>query len=296
MARFKPEQRHLMVDAVNRVGNKSLVARVFGVTRRTLKRWCKRAKDKRIKYLKDKPRKTKDRKISLDVECAILALRNTFSWGTAKIQQGLICLPEFMKSIFVTPVIQGFKLSRTAINNVLKKHKINGYINTSKTWKFFRASKPDELWQLDPKGPFSIQGQKHWWIICIDDYSRYMLPVKHFTHAPSIPEITTWLQPLIQKRKPESILTDNNPFKKSWARWCKKNKINPLFAHPYYPQDKGKVERAIRTISEEFIKLLKKFPQWFNKLTEYTHWYNHKRYHRGIQNYPAQLYPHQLDT
>jgi len=61
-------------------------------------------------------------------------------------------------------------------------------------------------------------------------------------------------------------------------------------AHPYYPQDKEKVERTIRNVAEEFIYLLKKFPEWLQgKLEEYHKWYNNKRYHRGIHTIPAEL-------
>ncbi|MGB7533537.1 MAG: integrase core domain-containing protein [Halobacteriota archaeon] len=109
-----------------------------------------------------------------------------------------------------------------------------------------------------------------------------MLIAEQFDHAPTSIEITKLLEKLPQK--PEKILTDNGPqFIEKWKRWCNENHIDPLFAHPYYPQDKGKVERAIRNVSEEFIYLLKKFPLWRNgKIKEYREWYNNKRYHRGI--------------
>lgn len=78
-------------------------------------------------------------------------------------------------------------------------------------------------------------------------------------HDPTTIEITNLLEEL--PRKPENILTDNGTqFKKKWKKWCKKRCIKALFTHPYYPQDKGKVERAIRNVSEEFVNLLKKFP------------------------------------
>jgi len=35
--------------------------------------------------------------------------------------------------------------------------------------------KPNELWQLDIKGPFKIENKKYYFVICIDDYSRYLL-------------------------------------------------------------------------------------------------------------------------
>ena len=98
-------------------------------------------------------------KITIEVEIMILYLRTTFAWGTARIQQGLMNLPKFM--LAKTEVyVQNFKLSRTSINNILKKHGINGYRRKSKSWKFFRAKKPNELWQLDIKGPFRVNGKK----------------------------------------------------------------------------------------------------------------------------------------
>ncbi len=96
-----------------------------------------------------------------------------FGWGTARIQQGLYKLPDFMKESI--PCVQGVRLSRKAINDVLKKHGINGYKHNYKHWKFFRAKEPDELWQIDLKGPFSVHGKKHWFLVCIDDYSRYLV-------------------------------------------------------------------------------------------------------------------------
>lgn len=280
--------RRLIGKAIERGINKTWVASVIGVTRRTIYKWSKRKKQ-----LKDKKRKAKRSKITLKIELSILALRNTFNWGTERIQKALQSLPKFMLNSLAkinVKLAQGIKLSRAAINNVLRKHSLNGYKNKSKSWKFFRAKKPDELWQLDIKGPFTVQGKKYYFVICIDDYSRYLLLAEQLNNAPSIKEITAMLDKLIKKHKPSKILTDNNPFKDDWNNWCKANKIEALHAHPYYPQDKGKVERAIRNVAEEFIYLLKKFPEWISKLNEYVRWFNTKRFHRGINAIPYQLY------
>ncbi|KCZ71941.1 integrase family protein [Candidatus Methanoperedens nitroreducens] len=43
--------------------------------------------------------------------------------------------------------------------------------------------------------------------------------------------------------------------KESWKKFLKIQGIEPLFAHPYYPQDKGRVERTIRNVAEEFVNL-----------------------------------------
>lgn len=287
--RLTPDQRFLIGKAVDKIGNKSLVARVLGFTRRTVCKWSKRKK-----HLKDRKRKRKKSKITLEVELFILALRNVFGWGSERIQKALRSLPKFMLdalSKLKVKVVQGIELSRTAINNVFKKHKLNGYKKKYKSWKFFRAKKPDELFQLDIKGPFKVQGRKYWFVICIDDYSRYLLLAEQLDHSPNIEEICSMLKPLIKKHKPKKILTDNNPFKEDWDEWCKTNGIKPLHAHPYYPQDKGKIERGIRNVAEEFIYLLKKFPEWLNgQIKQYQTWHNNKRYHRGINAIPYQLY------
>lgn len=269
--------------------NKKFIAEMFDVSRQTVARWSKRTS-----HFKDKRRDKKSKKITFEIEAFILAIRNTFSWGSARIQQALKCLPEFMKkeleNLTVT-IVQGVKLSRQAIQDVLVKHGLNGYKHKSEGWHFFRAKQANELWQLDLKGPFILQGKKYFFVVCIDDYSRYLITAEQVDHAPTIKEIGTILEPYILQYKPLKILTDNNPFKREWNDWCKTHQVESLHAHPYYPQDKGKVERAIRNVSEEFIYLMTKFPHWIGgKIREYIHWFNHDRYHRGIRGKPADYF------
>jgi len=218
-----------------------------------------------------------------------MALRTTFRWGTARIQQGLLALPQFMRDALPN-VVQGVHLSRVAINAVLRKHGANGYSREQKAWKFFRASRPDELWQLDLKGPYTVQGVRYWFLVCIDDYSRFLLLFEQFDHVPSTREIAGLLERL--GRRPAGILTDNGgQFQEQWKGWCREQAVKALFAHPYYPQDKGKVERCIRNVSQEFIYLLRRFPGWVGgKLLEYQKWFNNQRYHRGIHGYPGEVY------
>ncbi len=268
--------------------SKTKIAEIFDTTRQTVDRWIKRSRHAGREYYRDRPRKHKHSKITVEVEVSVLALRS-LGWGTARIQQGLYMLPGFMKDSLQF-IVQGVKLSRQAINSVLQKHGANGYKRDQKAWKFFRAKEVDELWQIDLKGPFTVKGQKYWFLVVIDDYSRYVILSEQFDHNPATKEITDCLD-MIGKR-PKAILSDNGAqFKKMWERWCKKNRIKPHFAHPYYPQDKGKVERCIRNFSEEFVKLLRRFPEWLNgSIHEYREWYNMDRFHLGIKNFPGRLY------
>ena len=186
--------------------------------------------------------------------------------------------------------MQEVRLSRETVNNVLLKHGVNGYPCKHKRWKFFRAKAPDELWQIDFKGPFTVHGKKYWFLVCIDDYSRFLVMTEQFDHEPKTKEVTTLLEK--QKRLPKAILSDHGQqFKEKWKRWCSQHGIEAHFAHPSYPQDKGKVERCIQNLNREFVKHLRKFPGWLKgKLREYKEWFNYQRFHRGINTFPAQLY------
>lgn len=287
--RLKPDQRCLIGRFVDKLGNKSYVADLFNVTRKTVYKW-----NNRRKRVKDEKRKQNEPKITLEIELFILALRLTFEWGTERIQKGLLSLPNFMLDKLhelKVEIVQDVILSRTSINKVLKKHELNGYKKNCQGWHFFRAKGPNELWQLDLKGPFKVEGKKYWFLIVIDDYSRYLLLAEQLDYSPSVKEIYSLIKPLIKKHKPKSILTDNNPFKEEWDNLLKEAGIKSLHAHPYYPQDKGKVERTIRNVAEEFIYLIKKFPEWLEgKIKEYVKWYNTKRFHRGIMTIPVKLY------
>jgi IS30 family transposase len=264
------------------------VAQLFDTTRQTVYRWIKRTRHVGREYFKDQLRRPKLAKVTEEVELGILKLRTTFKWGTARIQQGLYSLPGFIKNAI--HCVQGVRLSRETINNVLARNGQNGYQHEFKRWKFFRAKEPDELWQIDFKGPFSVQGKKYWFLVCIDDYSRFLVSAEQFDHELTTNEVTAMLEK--QKRLPKAILSDHgSQFKEQWKKWCNEQRIEAHYAHPSYPQDKGKVERCIQNLNREFVNHLRKFPEWLKgKLGEYRDWFNHSRFHRGVKAFPADLY------
>lgn len=283
MTRLTPQLRLQLGKLAREDIPKKLLMESFSVSRTTVWYWS--IQDLRTRF---NIKRNSQGKITIDVEISILYMRTTFSWGTARIQQGLVNLPEFMRADMEV-CVQNFHLSRTSINNLLKNHKLNGYKKKFKFWKFFRAKFPNELWQLDLK-KFQFEGKKYELLVCIDDYSRFILLLKLFDKSPSIKEIEDAIKPLIEKHKPTKILTDNNPFKEDWDKFCRELECKAIFAHPYYPQDKGKVERSIRNVAEEFVDLLAKFPRWINNIEDWRNWFNRDRYHRGVKDYPANLY------
>ena len=264
------------------------IAGLFNTSRQTVYRWLKRGKHRGTETFKDKPRQPRESKVSMEMELSILKLRTTFKWGTARIQQGLYCLPRFfLKSV---NCVQRVKLSRETINNVLARNRQNGYQREFKRWKFFRAKEPDELWQIDFRGPFSVQGRKYWFLVCIDDYSRFIVCAEQYDHELTTAEVTAVLEK--GKKLPKAILSDHGQqFKEQWKNWCREHGIEPHYTHPSYPQDKGKVERCIQNLNREFVNHLRKFPEWLKgAIGEYRDWFNHSRFHRGVKSFPATLY------
>jgi transposase-like protein len=282
--RLKSEQRLLLGKLAREKIPKKLLMISFSVSRTTIWFWGRQ----NLHYVSDLPRVNRNFKITAEVEIMIVAFRNTFGYGTARIQQRLFCAPDFeLEQLEIK--VQGVNLSRQAINKILKKWGINGYKKKrEKAWKFFRARYADELWQVDLK-EFKFEGKKYYLLVCIDDYSRYILLLYLFDHCPTTKDLTTSLESL--NVKPEMILFDNGgQFREQWKSWCIENKIVPKSAHPYYPQDKGKVERTIRNITEEFIDHLKNFPLFINRIENYRRWFNEDRYHRGVKDYPTNLH------
>jgi len=263
---------------------KKLLMESFCVSRTTVWVWGK----ENLHYVMDITR-IYESKITVEAEASILFFRS-LGYGCARIQQRLFCAPEKeLENMSIS--VQGLTVSRQSVYNVLKKHNLNGYTSRKKkAWKFFRAKYANELWQVDLK-EFKFGGKKYYFLVCIDDYSRFIVCLSLFDHCPSTVDLTSALQKL--NVKPEKILSDNgSQFREQWKEWCKNKGIEAIFAHPYYPQDKGKVERAIRNIAEELINLIIVFHNLVNndEISKWVSWFNEKRYHRGIKDYPANLY------
>lgn len=284
-----PEQRRFIGLMIKQGIAKKVIASTLSCSRVTVWYWS--IQDLRTRFNIER---NLHGKITIEVEATILCIRQTFHWGTARIQQGLDNLPEFMKTelkiILKHEPVQNFELSRQSIHQVLKKWGINRNGKKKKAWKFFRAKYANELWQVDLK-EFKFENKKYYIFVCIDDYSRFILLLKLFDKCPTTNDLTSALQKL--NIKPKKILSDNGcQFQEQWKNWCRENGSESIFAHPYYPQDKGKVERAIRNLSEEYVYLIAQFPYWLDEkyMEEWRCWFNEKRKHRGVKDYPVNLY------
>ena len=300
MGSLTPEIRECIVKAYKKGYRVKDIADMFDVHRWTVWKWVKRTRHPGRKNYKDKSRKPyrRHRKITPQFEEGILLLRDSFQWGTQRIKINLLSPPPYIRYLLETVLGYPWKsinLSRQGINNVLKKHKVNGspYQKTKKDWKFFRATCPNDMWQIDIKGPFLLDGERVKALVILDDYSRFLLSVKLFKSI-TTDIVTQELNSCIETySKPNSILSDNgSQFREQFTEWCTEPKrgIDAIHAPPYYPQCKGKVERCIRTFNEEYIRLDKVFEVPQTLLEEYRDWHNKERYNMGINDCPANIY------
>ena len=92
MGRLSPDERSLASKMKRQDMPINLIAKIFSCSRQTIWYWS--IQDLRTRF--DIGKNGKGR-ITIEVESTILFMRNSFKWGTARIQNGLIELPPFMK-------------------------------------------------------------------------------------------------------------------------------------------------------------------------------------------------------
>jgi putative transposase len=300
MCGVTPEIRELIVKARRNGKKVKDIAEMFDVSRKTVWKWHKRISKKGWPNYRDRSRKPHriHRKITPNVEEAILILRESFNWGTERIMVALLSPPPYIKYLLETVIGEEWrkiKLSRQSINNVLKRHKMNGspYKKNKREWKFFRATCPNDMWQIDIKGPFLIDGKRLNALLVLDDYSRFLVSVQLFKSI-TTDVVTQALDHCISTyNSPGKILADNGPqFRDIFEKWCNESKrgIDVVHAPPFYPQCKGKIERCIRNFNEEYIRLDKVFENASSLVGEYQEWYNNERYNSGVHDIPVNLY------
>ena len=221
MLHVTPEMRRIMVMA-KKAGKKTKeIAEFLGVSRKTVWKWNKRAHHPGKESFRDKSRRPHhiNKKITPLVENAIIILRDSFNWGTQRIKLSLQSPPPYIKYLFehVLGEWKNVEVSRQTINNVLKKHKRNGfpYKGGKKNWNYFRAKSPNDLWQMDVKGPFRIEGKKQYALIIIDDNSRYILHCNIYDRIKTEDVIHSLKETIEKYGRSKKILVDND---KKFAR------------------------------------------------------------------------------
>jgi len=292
-------QRELMDERIRFVvaasrGERSLAAlcREFGISRPTGYLWLDRYRESgsvaALRERSHRPRRM-PRLTPSSVVDQVVSLRLAHGWGARKLR---VLLSR-----------RGVTLSESTINRVLKRQGLvyDREVAGTAPRRFERAA-PNELWQMDFKGPYRLTTGRCVPLSIIDDHSRYAIGLFALDN-----QLTdTVHQALVNRFErygvPEAILTDHGI---PW--WGNSNGhgltrlsvslirqgIRLCFSGLRHPQTQGKVERFHRTISEMVRHHGRPatLSSWQTRLDDFRNEYNQLRPHEALDlDVPAARY------
>jgi len=205
---------------------------------------------------------------------------------------------------FITDT-EGYFISESTVYRILKVFDLitsPAYIVLSAADKFTHPTKRiNELWQTDFTY-FKITGWGWYYLSTIlDDYSRYIIAWKLFTTMSSS-DVKELLEMAIEKTGVNNIkvihrprlLSDNGPcyISKELKEFLKQQNLSHTRGKPFHPMTQGKIERFHRSM-KNIINLNNYYLPWDleEEINKFVYYYNHERYHEGIQNLtPADVY------
>lgn len=245
-----PELRSALVHAVRHAGlSVAEAARRYGVSRQTAHTWLARYDAEPQAPLVDRSRRPRrcPARTPETLERLVLEARDRWGWGPRKLHAVL------RRDGHPAPPIR-------TIAAILARHGRTRPASAAPTPppQRFERSRPNELWQLDFKGPIEIARRRVTPLSVLDDHSRYLLclrPCTDMTYATV--EAALW-ELFGDVGLPEQLLCDGGFAARNsgvglsaFDAWLVRLGIRPTHGRPYHPQTQGKVERFHGTLEAE---------------------------------------------
>ena len=273
------ENRYRMIIEPERSGKTvSDVCIAFGVSRATWYKWKRRYDAYGIDGLKNqsrKPHNIKNLKVTEELEKLVLELRLNNRFGPMRIR-------------FRLKRKYGVSLGTKTIYNLLKRHKLNVLaVKLKRKYKRFEMKHPNELVQMDTKGPFYLKASrtKHYFIHVIDDCSRKVVSkwCNRRTSEAALSVLKEWVK---LHGKPNKVMHDGGTEFTStdFKNFLILNGIKDKQIPKGYPQEQGKVEAYNKIVISEFLQIeeLKDEKDGAEKYESFVNSYNYEREHGGI--------------
>jgi transposase InsO family protein len=261
------------------------LCRRFGVKRDTGYKWWARWVEEGEAGLGDRSRvpHVQPARTGGEVEALVCSVREAFpAWGGRKIRgfllrQGYAGVP-----------------AASTVTAILRRRGLIGEPARPRAYQRFERAKPNDLWQMDFKGSFSLSdGRPVHSLGILDDHSRFNLCL-----AACPDQQTPTVQALLEATfrhygLPAALLTDNgSPWGNDWGQpwtpltvWLADLGINPIHSRPRHPQTAGKEERFHWTLDLEVIRTRPYWENYPQVQDAYDSWrtiYNHHRPHDSL--------------
>jgi transposase InsO family protein len=278
------EQRvKFVVRAVTGKECMAALCREFGISRPTGYRWRQRFRRvgsiHAVQEQSRRPQRSPAR-TQLVSEERVVALRQQYGWGAKKIR---ILLQE-----------EDTVLTVTTINRILKRRglvdKKNSHVPALER---FERGAPNELWQMDGKGPYRASDGTCYPLSILDDHSRYAVGL-YALPAFTAERVHGCLVGSFERYGlPEAMLMDRgalwwsttNGYGLTWlsVRLIEQG-IRLHYGRVHHPQTQGKVERFHRTLDQavRHAGAPQTLEQWSGRLEDFRRTYNERRPHEAL--------------
>lgn len=235
--------------------NLAALCRRFGVSRKTGYKWLARFARDGAAGLGDRsrrPHRSPDQ-TPASIEAAVIELRTRHpAWGGRKLARRLVALGH-----------QDVPAPST-VTAILHRHQLIDPAESTKHKAFvrFEHAAPNDLWQMDFKGWFTLPTGRCHPLTALDDHSRFNVLLRACANEQGVTVQSALTDVFRRYGLPARMSMDNGAPWGSDARhvltpltvWLIRLGIAVSHSRPYHPQTQGKDERFHRTLDSELLK------------------------------------------
>lgn len=295
-ARTTVQTRRAMVELVARRVPKAEVARRFGTSDRTVRKWWRRWQlegDAGLWDRSTRPHRSPNRTPAM-LEAAIVGLRRDLA-------------------IHGVQIAHWTGLAVSTVYDVLRRCR-ELWRPTRPPQNRWEVDTPGELVHIDIKKLRRIGDQPGWRVLgrregmykaksVGTDYIHVAIDAcTRLAYAEALPDerkesCDAFLQRAVEWYalhgiRVQRVLTDNGPGYKStvWRQRCELHGIRHSRTRPYTPRTNGKAERLIQTLLREwaYVRPYQNNPERLSALPRWQDYYNHHRVHSAIRSTPVE--------
>jgi transposase InsO family protein len=265
----------------------SALCQQYGISRKAGYALLKRYKAEGLEGLTERSRRPKTsptQTAEMITEHIVILRKQHPTWGARKLKARLEALGHTdLPSV-------------TTVNHILKRQGCIEKVESlkHKAWKRFEHEAPNDLWQMDFKGHFSLLTQERCHpLTVLDDHSRFNLTLTACRNEQGSTVQAELIKTFRRYGLPKRFTVDNGP---PWGTrndedtytqltvWLLQLGIKVGHSRPYHPQTQGKDERFHRTLKAEVLQN-PPFPSFEQCQKAFDTWrniYNCQRPHQAL--------------